>query len=129
MAAVLRKHAIWRRLIGGFAAYSLVIHLAFAGPATGHFFAPAGDAGHHTVLCLNDPDGQPSPAESPAHPLHGKIHCLLCAVVGGLMLSSVEISLALERRLLSALVPASERASAPSRNRSPKQSRAPPLAA
>ena len=47
-----RNQTGWRRLTGWLAAYLLVLHVGFAGAATGHFFAQSNDAVHDTALCL-----------------------------------------------------------------------------
>jgi hypothetical protein len=123
-----RNQTGWRRLTGWIAAYLLVLHVGFAGASTGHYFAPANDAGHST-FCLNGTDGSSSPADAPLQPSHGKVHCVLCAGGGSLALSSAEALPAPHLILASALVPASEQAPGQSRRHSPNQSRAPPLPA
>jgi hypothetical protein len=121
-----RNQRGWRRLTGWLAAYLLVLHVAFAGAATGHFLAQANNAAHGAAFCLNGTDGPVSPADVPAHP-HGKVHCVLCAGGGSLALSSVEVPAAPQLIFVSALVSTSERAPGQSRRHSPKQSRAPPI--
>jgi hypothetical protein len=125
MAAIVRKHPIWGRLIGWFAAYLLVFHVALASASTGHFFAASN--GIDSVLCLNGGQGQSSPTELPAGHSGGKIHCVLCAGGGSLVIASVEICLVPELNSLSVLVPVSDQVFGPRRNHSPSQSRAPPF--
>jgi hypothetical protein len=120
-----RNQTGWRRLTGWFAAYLVVLHVAFAGAATGHFFAQTDDAVHATAFCLNGTDGSPLPADAPAHSSHGKVHCVLCTGGGSLALSSVEGPAAPQLIVVSALPAVSEQAPAQSRY-SPNQSRAPP---
>ena len=122
-----RNRTGWRRLTGWLAAYLLVLHIGFAGAATGHFFAQSNDTVHGTAICLNSSDGPSSPAELPAGQSHGKIHCVLCTGGGSLALSSGEVLPAPRLILASALVPASEQALGQSRRHSPNQSRAPPI--
>ena len=122
-----RNQQGWRRLVGWLAAYLLVLHVAFAGAATGHFFAQANDAAYGAAFCLNGADGSSSPADVPAHSSHGKVHCVLCAGGGSLALSSADVFAAPQLTLASALIPASEQAPRQSRRHSPHQSRAPPL--
>jgi hypothetical protein len=122
-----RNQTGWRRLTGWFAAYLLVLHVAFAGVATGHFFAQTDDAVHATAFCLNGTDGSTLPADAPAHPSHGKVHCVLCAGGGSLALSSVEIPAGPQLIFVSALTPISEQAPGLNRRHSPNQSRAPPV--
>jgi hypothetical protein len=122
-----RNQTGWRRLTGWLAAYLLVLHVAFAGAATGHFFVPSDDAVSGAIFCLNDTNGSSSPADLPAHPSHGKVHCVLCSGGGSLALSSANVFSTPRLALASALVPASEQAPGPSRRHSPNQSRAPPL--
>jgi hypothetical protein len=122
-----RNQIGWRRLTGWLAAYLLVLHIAFASAATGHFFAQANDTALGVTLCLNGADGSSLPADAPAQPSHGKVHCVLCAGGGSLALSSVELPAAPQLIVISALAPASEQASAQSRRHSLNQSRAPPV--
>jgi hypothetical protein len=122
-----RNQTGWRRLTGWLAAYLLVLHIAFASAATGHFFAEANDTALGATLCLNGADGSPSPADAPAHPSHGKVHCVLCTGGGSLALSSVELPAAPRLIVISALAPASDEAPAQARRYSPNQSRAPPV--
>ncbi len=122
-----RNQTGWRRLMGLLAAYLLVLHVVFAGASTGHYFAQANDAAYGAAFCLNDAGDPSSPADAPAHSPHGKVHCVLCAGGGGLALLSVDVFAAPQPILASALIPASEQASAQSRRHSPNQSRAPPL--
>jgi len=120
-----RNQRGWRRSIGWLAAYLLVLHVALAGASTGHLFTEASD-GHETASCLNGAGSSSSPAELPAQPAHGKIHCVLCAGGGSLALPAEAILAAPQALFVSALAPASEPAPAQSRGRSPHQSRAPP---
>jgi hypothetical protein len=122
-----RNQTGWRRLTGWLAAYLLVLHVGFAGTATGHFFAQSNDAVHSTAFCLSGTDGPSSPAGLPTGQSHGKIHCVLCTGGGSLALSSVEVPPAPQLILASALVPASKQAFGQSRRYSPNQSRAPPI--
>jgi hypothetical protein len=122
-----RNQTGWRRLTGWLAAYLLVLHVAFAGAATGHFLAQANNAAHGAAFCLNGTDGPVSPADAPLQSSHGKVHCVLCAGGGSLALSSAEIPAAPQLIFVSALVPASEPTPGQSRRHSPKQSRAPPI--
>jgi hypothetical protein len=122
-----RNQRGWRRLMGWLAAYLLVLHVSFAGAATGHYFSPANDAASGAAYCLNGMDGPPSPADAPAHSSHGKVHCVLCAGGGSLALSSADVFAAPQPILASALISASEQAPAQNRRHSPNQSRAPPL--
>jgi hypothetical protein len=122
-----RNQTGWRRLTGWLAAYLLVLHVAFAGAATGHFLAQANNAAHGAAFCLNGADAPSSPTDAPLQPSHGKVHCVLCAGGGSLALSSAEIPAAPQLIFVSALVPASEQAFGQSRRHSPKQSRAPPI--
>ena len=124
-----RNQRGWRRLTGWLAAYLLVLHVAFAGAATGHFFTAANDAAYGTTFCLNNIDGSSSPADLPAHPSHGKVHCVLCVGGGSLALSSVEVPAAPQLIVVSALAPASEQVPGQNRRHSPGQSRAPPIEA
>jgi hypothetical protein len=124
-----RNQTGWRRLTGWLAAYLLVLHVAFAGAATGHFFAQADDTVHGAAFCLSGTDGSSSPTDAPAHPSHGKVHCVLCSGGGNLALSSAEVFAAPHRTFASALAPASEQAPGLNRRHSPNQSRAPPLPA
>jgi hypothetical protein len=126
MAIENRNQLGWRRLMGWLAAYLLVLHVSFPGASTGHYFAQSNDAAYGVAFCLNGTDGPSSPG-APAHPLHGKVHCVLCAGGGSLALSSVEVFAAPQPLLASALIPASEQAPGQSRRHSPNQSRAPPL--
>jgi DUF2946 family protein len=122
-----RNQTGWRRLTGWLAAYLLVLHVGFAGVATGHFFAQSNDAVHGTALCLNGSDGPSSPAELPAGQSHGKVHCVLCSGGGSPALSSAEVFAAPQLTRVSALAPASGREPGQSRRHSPNQSRAPPI--
>ena len=122
-----RNQRGWRRLTGWVAAYLLVLHVVFAGAATGHFFAQADDAAHGAALCLSGIDGPSSPADAPSHPAHGKAYCVLCAGGGSLALASADSLAAPQSILASALVPMSEQAPGLSRRHSPQQSRAPPI--
>jgi hypothetical protein len=122
-----RNQTGWRRLTGWLAAYLLVLHVAFASAGTGHFFAQTDDTALGVTLCLNGTDGSPLPADAPAHPSHGKVHCVLCTGGGSLALTSVEVPAAPQLIFVSALAPASEQAPGLSRRHSPNQSRAPPV--
>jgi hypothetical protein len=121
-----RNQRGWRRLTGWLAAYLLVLHVGFAGISVGHYFAQANEAIHGS-FCLNGTGDPSSPADAPAHPSHGNVHCLLCAGGGSLALSSAEIPAALQPILASALLSVSEQAAAQSRRYSPHRSRAPPI--
>jgi len=120
-----RNQVGWRRVTGWVAAYLLVLHVFFAGVATGYFFEP--DAEHGITLCLSVVDGgSPSPADKPSSNSHNKIHCVLCSGGGNFLPPSAVLEISSPTIVAEILAPLCGQALALNCDYSPTQPRAPP---